>query len=80
MITTQKNDKCVLLLALPPLPPASLTTSSTSSLLLSLLLLDPSHRHHPHHRVLVELTLAVHHAVCLGSLDPHSLIHLAIDD
>ena len=72
----QKNDKCVLSLALPPLPPASPTTSLTSSLLPSLLLLDPSHRHHPHYRVLVELALAVHHTVSLGSLDPHALVHL----
>ena len=55
---------------------ASPTTSLTSSLLPSLLLLDPSHRHHPHYRVLVELALAVHHTVSLGSLDPHALVHL----
>ena len=61
----------VLSLALP-----SLSSFSASSLLLSLLQLDASHWHHPDHRVLVELTLAVHQAVSLGSLDPHPLVHL----
>ena len=63
MRSWQKNDKCVLSLALPPLPPASLTTSSTSSLLVSLCWIP-----------LIGTT--VHHAGCLGSFDPHSLVHL----
>ena len=61
----------VLSLALP-----SLSSSSASSLLLSLLQLDASHWYHPDHRVLVELALAVHQTVSLGSLDPHPLVHL----
>ena len=61
----------MLSLALP-----SLSSSSASSLLLSLLQLDASHWYHPDYRVLVELALAVHQTVSLGSFDPHPLVHL----
>ena len=69
-----------LALALPPLPSScSLSSASSSPLLhhcLPLLLLQASHGHHPDHWMLMELTLGVHQAICLGSLDSHTLIHL----
>ena len=43
-------------LALPPLP----LPLCSASLIFTLLLLEASHGDHPHHRVLVELALAVH--------------------
>ena len=72
-------DKCVLslALALPPLPSSCSLPSSPLLHCLPLLQLDAPHGHHPHHWVLVELALAVHQAVCLGSLDPHPLVHLS---
>ena len=57
-------------------PPPSTSPSSLLSHCLPLLLLQSSHRHHSDHWVLVEFTLAVHQAICLGSLNPHPLVHL----
>ena len=57
--TKLNKNMLSLLLALPPLPLPS-SSSSASPLVLTLLLLDASHGDHPHHWVLVELTLAVH--------------------
>ena len=66
-------------LALPPLhcplpPPAS--ALGLPSFCLTLLLLEPPHRDNSHHRMLTELCLAVHDALCPGLLYSHTLIHL----
>ena len=72
-------------LSIPALPPPCLpcpppclssSTSTSASSHLPWFVVQSSHRHNPHHRVLVEFTLAVHQ-LCPAPLDPHTLVHLA---
>ena len=60
----------------PPCSPPCLSSSTSSSSQLSRFVVQSSHRHHPHHRVLVEFSLAVHQ-LRPAPLNPHSLVHLA---
>ena len=59
------------------MPPSSSTSTSSCSLQpLLLSILQPSSRHHPHQRSLVEFRLGVHQTIILRHSDSHSFIHL----
>ena len=51
-----------------------MSSSSSATCQLPRLVLKTSCGHNPDHRMLVELSFAVHQ-LCLGSLDPHPLVH-----